>query len=122
MPLSQPLLSLIAYLLLAIEGGIVSILIPLLIAPRVRGLFKEERFECGQTPPPYGRRRLAMQYYPFLLVFLVFDAASFILFMWVYVSRVYPIYSFLIFSTLLFLLLPPVLLVRKLAEDIRQWW
>ena len=122
MPLVEEVVWLVAYLVLAAEGAIVSILIPLILAPRARGLLKEDRYECGQEPPPYGRRKLGMQYYAFLLVFLAFDVVGFLIFAWVYTYESLRLTSIAVYSFLLLVLLPPLVVIRRLAEDVKQWW
>lgn len=122
MPLTPDVIWLLSYVVLATAGAIVSILMPLILAPRARGLVKEDRYECGQSPPPYGRRKLSMQYYAFLLIFLAFDVIGFIVFIFVYSFKTVGLGSLVVLSFLILVLLPPLLVVRRLAEDVRQWW
>jgi NADH-quinone oxidoreductase subunit A len=39
-------------------------------------------FESGQVPQGEARKRLVMQYYPYLLMFVVFDVVGMFLFAW----------------------------------------
>jgi NADH-quinone oxidoreductase subunit A len=39
-------------------------------------------FESGQVPQGEARTRLVMQYYPYLLMFVVFDVVGMFLFAW----------------------------------------
>jgi NADH-quinone oxidoreductase subunit A len=44
--------------------------------------FRDMPFESGQVPQGEARTRLVMQYYPFLLMFVVFDVVGMFLFAW----------------------------------------
>ena len=58
------------------------ILIPWLFAPRNPTPMKRATFEAGQVPTGDARVHLMMQYYPYLLIFVVFDVISMFLFAW----------------------------------------
>jgi len=44
--------------------------------------FRDMPFESGQVPQGEARTRLVMQYYPYLLMFVVFDVVGMFLFAW----------------------------------------
>lgn len=58
------------------------IIIPWLFAPRNRTPMKLATFEAGQVPQGDARVHLLMQYYPYLLIFVVADVVSMFLFAW----------------------------------------
>ncbi len=72
--------------LLAAAFGIVFaipvILIPLLFAPRNPTPMKRATFEAGQVPTGEARVHLMMQYYAYLLIFVVMDVISMFLAAW----------------------------------------
>lgn len=73
--------------LLALAGfgagvAILTLLIPALLAPSKRNPIKAEPFECGQVPTGEGRLNFMMQYYAYLLMFVVFDVMSMFIFIW----------------------------------------
>jgi NADH:ubiquinone oxidoreductase subunit 3 (subunit A) len=58
------------------------ILVPWLFAPRNPTPMKRATFEAGQVPTGDARVHLMMQYYPYLLIFVVMDVVSIFLFAW----------------------------------------
>jgi NADH-quinone oxidoreductase subunit A len=60
------------------------ILIPALFAPRNPTPMKRATFEAGQVPTGEARVHLIMQYYAYLLIFVVFDVISMFLFAWAF--------------------------------------
>ena len=58
------------------------IIIPWLFAPRNRTPMKLATFEAGQVPSGDARVHLLMQYYAYLLIFVIFDVVSMFLFAW----------------------------------------
>ncbi len=58
------------------------ILIPYLFAPRNPTPMKRATFEAGQVPKGEARAHLMMQYYPYLLIFVVMDVVSIFLYAW----------------------------------------
>ncbi|SRR5579875_92965 len=58
------------------------IIIPWLFAPRNPTPMKRATFEAGQIPSGETRVHLMMQYYPYLLVFVVLDVITMFLFAW----------------------------------------
>src|SRR5579872_5274711 len=58
------------------------ILIPWLFAPRNPTPMKRATFEAGQVPRGEARAHLMLQYYPYLLIFVVLDVVSIFLFAW----------------------------------------
>ena len=58
------------------------ILVPRLLAPRRPNPIKNAPFECGQVPVGAGKMHFMMQYYSYLLMFLVFDVMAMFLYAW----------------------------------------
>jgi len=53
-----------------------------LLAPRKPNPIKNAPFECGQVPVGAGKMHFMMQYYAYLLMFIVFDVLSMFLYAW----------------------------------------
>ncbi|MGD0396742.1 MAG: NADH-quinone oxidoreductase subunit A [Nitrososphaerales archaeon] len=53
-----------------------------LLAPRRPNPIKNALFECGQVPIGAGKMHFMMQYYAYLLMFIVFDVLSMFLYAW----------------------------------------
>ena len=63
-------------------SAILMLIIPYLFAPRKPNPIKNTAFECGQIPTGTARVSLMMQYYAYLLMFVVFDVMAMFLFAW----------------------------------------
>jgi len=82
----------LAVLLLGAIGAVMGIgmlAVPLIFAPRKPNPVKSEPFECGQIPVGEARVRVVMRYYPYLLMFVVFDIMSIFLYAWAVAYRQY---------------------------------
>jgi NADH-quinone oxidoreductase subunit A len=81
-----------AFLLILFTGGfglifaLPVIIIPWLFAPRNRTPMKLATFEAGQVPQGDARVHLLMQYYAYLLIFVIVDVVSMFLFAWATVT------------------------------------
>jgi len=58
------------------------VLIPLLLGPRRPNPLKKLAFESGQVPLGAGKMHFMMQYYAYLLMFIVFDVMAMFLYAW----------------------------------------
>jgi len=58
------------------------VVLPRLLAPRRPNPIKNAPFECGQVPVGAGKVHFMMQYYAYLLMFLVFDVLAMFLYAW----------------------------------------
>ncbi len=58
------------------------LILPKLLAPKSKNLAKEAPYECGNIPSGSGRISFMMQYYSYLLMFVVFDVMAMFLFAW----------------------------------------
>jgi NADH-quinone oxidoreductase subunit A len=67
--------------------------LPRLFAPRHPNPIKNAPFECGQVPAGAGKMHYMMQYYAYLLMFIVFDVLSMFLYAWASAYRLLPLSS-----------------------------
>jgi len=58
------------------------VVLPKLLGPRRPNPIKNAPFECGQVPQGAGKMHYMMQYYAYLLMFIVFDVLSMFLYAW----------------------------------------
>lgn len=57
-------------------------IVPVLFAPKRPNPLKNAPFECGQVPQGAGKMHFMMQYYAYLLMFIVFDVLGMFLYAW----------------------------------------
>ncbi len=74
-------------LVLALGGFGMAAAVPMLMAHKVLapirpGFMKNSAYECGQTPTGEGKMSFMMQYYSFLIMFVVIDVMALFLFAW----------------------------------------
>src|ERR687895_2061851 len=68
---------------IGIMAGVPSLLLARLLSPRKR--YNPVKFlpmECGQMPTGEGRSHFMMQYYAYILMFVVFDVMTIFLYAW----------------------------------------
>jgi len=58
------------------------VVLPKLFAPKRPNPLKSAPFECGQVPVGAGKMHYMMQYYAYLLMFIVFDVLGMFLYAW----------------------------------------
>lgn len=58
------------------------IIVPKLLGPNKPNPIKNAPFECGQVPIGTGKMHYMMQYYAYLLMFIVFDVMGMFLYAW----------------------------------------
>ncbi len=95
------------------------ILIPLLFAPKNPTPMKQSTFEAGQVPTGNARVHLIMQYYAFLLIFVVFDVVSMFLFAWAAVS--FSLVSAITIGVFLGIIFIPIAYAISLAGRKELW-
>lgn len=67
----------------AVAATAPALLISRLVSPRRRGTpVKYLPMECGQVPKGEGRTHFMMQYYAYILMFVVFDVVAIFLYAW----------------------------------------
>ena len=62
--------------------AIIMLIIPWLFSPRKPNTIKNSTYEAGQVSTGEVRINFMMQYYPYLIAFVVFDVISMFLFSW----------------------------------------
>jgi NADH-quinone oxidoreductase subunit A len=83
--------------------------------------FRDMPFESGQVPQGEARHRLVMQYYPFVLMFVVFDVVAMFLFAWGISFTRIPIDQSLLVILFLLLLAPPLRYALQMALKRENW-
>jgi len=58
------------------------LILPFIFAPKKRNPIKVLKFEAGQVPAGGGKMHFMMQYYAYLLMFIVFDVMAMFLYAW----------------------------------------
>ncbi len=58
------------------------VIVPKLLAPKKPNPIKSLPFETGQVPVGAGKMHFMMQYYAYLLMFIVFDVMAMFLYAW----------------------------------------
>ena len=59
-----------------------TVVLPKIFGPKRPNPIKNAPFECGQVPQGAGKMHYMMQYYAYLLMFIVFDVLSMFLYAW----------------------------------------
>jgi NADH-quinone oxidoreductase subunit A len=115
------------WLAITIFGILIIILTgPLLTLPmfwsrRKPDPFRDMPFESGQVPQGEARTRIVMQYYPFLLMFVVFDVVGMFLFVWGVSFTQIPVDQSLIVIIFIILIGAPLGYALKLALNRENW-
>ncbi|MDG6966504.1 MAG: NADH-quinone oxidoreductase subunit A [Nitrososphaerota archaeon] len=60
----------------------IMLVVPRILAPKAPNPIKNTTFEAGQVPRGRGKMHFMMQYYAYLLMFVVFDVMAMFLFAW----------------------------------------
>jgi NADH-quinone oxidoreductase subunit A len=108
-----------AVIIVILTGPLLTL--PMFWSRRKPDPFRDMPFESGQVPQGEGRRRLAMQYYPYLLMFVVFDVVGMFLFAWgISFSRLPLDVSFLVLLFIV-LLAAPLGYALNLALHRENW-
>src|SRR5712664_3183960 len=63
------------------------VVLPKLFGPHRPNPLKNAPFECGQVPVGAGKMHFMMQYYAYLLMFIVFDVMAMFLYAWAVAYR-----------------------------------
>ncbi len=97
------------------------ILIPWLFAPRNKTPMKVATFEAGQVPQGDARVHLLMQYYAYLLIFVIVDVVSMFLFAWASVTIAIPLSGVIAIGIFLLLIFVPLGYGIHLARRRELW-
>ena len=115
------------WLLIVIWGIILIILtgpmvtLPMFWSRRKPDPFRDMPFESGQVPQGEARKRIVLQYYPYLLMFVVFDVVGMFLFAWGISFRSIAPSDSLLVLLFLFLLGAPLGYALKMALHRENW-
>ena len=121
------ILALNPWLLIVIWGIILIILtgpmitLPIFWSRRKPDPFRDMPFESGQVPQGEARKRIVMQYYPYLLMFVVFDVVGMFLFAWGISFTTIPPSDSLLVLLFLILLGAPLGYALKMALHRENW-
>jgi|TARA_B100001964_G_scaffold226150_1_gene274745 NADH-quinone oxidoreductase subunit A len=80
--MSSDFLPLLALAGVGAAATLLTLILPALMAPSKRHPIKAQPFESGQIPTGEGRLNFMMQYYAYLLMFVIFDVMSMFIFAW----------------------------------------
>jgi len=97
------------------------ITLPIFWSRRKPDPFRDMPFESGQVPQGEARHRLVMQYYPYLLMFVVFDVVAMFLFAWGISFTTMPLDSSFLLILFLILLAAPLGYALHLAIHKENW-
>ena len=95
--------------------------LPIFWSRRKPDPFRDMPFESGQVPQGEGRHRLVMQYYPYLLMFVVFDVVGMFLFAWGISFMKLPVNASASVILFIVLLAAPLGYALKLALNKENW-
>ena len=110
-----------AVLILLFTGPLLTLPYLIVFPKRKEDHFRDMPFESGQVPQGEARRRLSMQYYPYVLMFVVFDVVGMFLFAWGISFTRIPIGSSLMVLLFLILLGAPLGYALRLALRRENW-
>jgi len=100
-----------------------TLIIPRLLAPKNPNPIKNMTFESGQVPVGKGKMHFMMQYYAYLLMFVVFDVMAMFLYAWAaaYQPLALGQYSSLVMVAFVGVLLIPMALTVHMAGKREIW-
>jgi NADH-quinone oxidoreductase subunit A len=99
------------------------VLVPILFAPKRPNPIKNLPFETGQVPVGAGKMHFMMQYYAYLLMFIVFDVLGMFLYAWAAAYRPLALSAYSDWAMTLFIgmLFVPMGFALKLAGRRELW-
>lgn len=97
------------------------ILVPMILGPRRPNPIKNAPFECGQVPVGAGKMHFMMQYYAYLLMFLVFDVLAMFLYAWASAYKLLSLSSDWMLTLFMGLLFVPMGFALVLAGRRELW-
>ena len=100
-----------------------TLIIPRLLAPKNPNPIKNMPFESGQVPVGKGKMHFMMQYYAYLLMFVVFDVMAMFLYAWAVAYRPLALgqYSSWVMVAFMGALLLPMALTVHMAGNREIW-
>jgi NADH-quinone oxidoreductase subunit A len=107
--------------LFGVMASLPMLLLPTLFAPKKRNPIKLQTFEAGQPPTGESRIHLIMQYYSYLIMFVVFDVTIMFLFAWGVSFSQLGIQSLQVLLPFLAIVLIPMAYALTLAGKRENW-
>ena len=108
-----------AALVIFLTGPMITL--PMFWSRRKHDPFRDMPFESGQVPQGEARHRLVMQYYPYLIMFVVFDVVGMFLFAWGVSFTKFPLSASIPVLLFIFLLAAPLGYALRLALRRESW-
>jgi NADH-quinone oxidoreductase subunit A len=108
-----------AVILIILTGPMLTL--PMFWSRRKPDPFRDMPFESGQVPQGEARHRLVIQYYPYLLMFVVFDVVAMFLFAWGISFTQLPIGDSMLVILFIVLLAAPLGYALRLALKKENW-
>ncbi|MFX1576989.1 MAG: NADH-quinone oxidoreductase subunit A [Promethearchaeota archaeon] len=109
------------FIITILSSAILILVLSYIVSPRNPSPRKAMPFESGQIPTGKGRTRLFMQYYPYLLMFLLFDLTSIFLYAWALTLNVLPLGSIMFVVFFIAILAFPLLMALYLSGRRELW-
>ena len=111
----------LAMTLAGVVFSLPTLIIPYFFAPKKRNPIKLQTFEAGQPPTGESRIHLIMQYYSYLIMFVVFDVTIMFLFAWGVSFSQLGIQSLQVLLPFLAIVLIPMAYALTLAGKRENW-
>jgi NADH-quinone oxidoreductase subunit A len=92
-----------------------------LMSAKGRNPIRDAPFESGQTHLGEARQRYMMQYYPYLIMFVVLDVVSMFLFTWGLAFSALPFSQNYLFLAFLVVLVPPLAYALHVSGKPEFW-
>lgn len=92
-----------------------------LMGAKGRNPIRDAPFESGQTRLGEARQRYMMQYYPYLIMFVVFDVVAMFLFTWGLAFTALPLAQDFLFLVFLVILVAPLGYALYLSRKDQIW-
>jgi len=117
----NPWLAIIIWAFIIIVMTAPLLTLPIFWSRRKPDPFRDMPFESGQVPQGEARHRLVMQYYPYLIMFVVFDVVGMFLFAWGISFTKLPVNASAFVILFIVLLGAPLGYALKLALNKENW-
>ena len=112
----------LGYLLLAAAGNsFLLVIVSFLVHPSKPNPVKNAPYECGEVALGAGRTQLVMQYYSYVIMFLVLDLLSMFLLTWAATFMLIDVTSSIFMLVFLAILLPPIGYALSLTRKWELW-
>jgi NADH-quinone oxidoreductase subunit A len=108
-------------LLAAAANAFLLVIVSFLVHPPKRNDVKNAPYECGEIALGSGRVQLVMQYYSYVIMFLVLDLLSMFLLTWASAFKLIDVTSSIFMLIFLAILLPPIGYALALTRKWELW-